>query len=140
MNRFENELFVLDKDSHIPIFSETCTSCNHLDASGERRCAAFPDGIPLPIWCGENDHRLPYDGDHGIQFAPAHSSERLMKTRRPRRPVLALRVKQLEAHVRQLQQRLNEGIMLDKHTIETVTEEVTPFKAVTRKAKPYIRH
>lgn len=65
-----SDLFVLDKNSHIPIFSEICTFCRHLDVSGERRCAAFPQDIPLPIWLGENDHHLPYPGDHNIQFAP----------------------------------------------------------------------
>ena len=65
-----NELFVLDKDSHLPIFSEVCALCLHLDPSGERKCVAFPSGIPLPIWLGENDHREPFPGDHGVQFAP----------------------------------------------------------------------
>ena len=33
-------------------------------------CAAFPDGIPVKIRVGENDHSAPFPGDHGIQFRP----------------------------------------------------------------------
>ena len=69
-----NDLFILDKDSHLPIYSEVCTFCRHLDMSGERQCAAFPTGIPLPIWLGENDHHTPYPGDHGIQFTPVSNA------------------------------------------------------------------
>jgi hypothetical protein len=31
-------------------------------------CAAYPDGIPDPILDSDVDHRVPYAGDHGIQF------------------------------------------------------------------------
>jgi hypothetical protein len=33
-------------------------------------CAAFPDGIPKDISYGENDHRKPFPGDHGIRYEP----------------------------------------------------------------------
>ena len=31
-------------------------------------CAAFPDGIPFEISYGDNDHLMPVEGDHGIQY------------------------------------------------------------------------
>jgi hypothetical protein len=65
-------LFTLDDSRSLPTFSEVCALCKHF-ADGDplvRRCAAFPDGIPLPIWTGEDNHRSPYPGDHGIQFEP----------------------------------------------------------------------
>jgi hypothetical protein len=32
------------------------------------RCAAFPDGIPIPIQANKHDPSKPYPGDHGIRF------------------------------------------------------------------------
>ncbi len=52
----------------VPLYSPVCSSCAHQDEGGDRRCAAFPGGISLPIWLGEDDHRRPHPGDHGIQF------------------------------------------------------------------------
>jgi hypothetical protein len=53
---------------HLPV----CLTCAHFHAyerSGEF-CDAFPDGIPLDILKGKNDHTAPYPGDHGIQYEP----------------------------------------------------------------------
>lgn len=63
---------VLDKEADIPLYSPTCTLCRHWVIGKEkRRCTAFPNRIPMPIWRGENDHQLPYPGDNGIQFEKA---------------------------------------------------------------------
>jgi hypothetical protein len=46
-----------------------CVSCMH---KGEGlTCTAFPDRIPDAILFSEVDHRKPYVGDHGIQYALA---------------------------------------------------------------------
>lgn len=48
----------------------SCLECRHFAALSGMRCAAFPDGIPYPIRSGDVDHRHPFPGDHGVQFAP----------------------------------------------------------------------
>lgn len=57
-----------------------CFECKHLVPKTERdgkpsTCAAFPDGIPREITLSKADHRLPYDGDHGIQFEAKEGGE-----------------------------------------------------------------
>jgi hypothetical protein len=58
----------IDQGSEIKIYSPTCTFCINLRDLDKRLCYAFPEGIPLEIWNGENDHKKPYPGDHGITF------------------------------------------------------------------------
>lgn len=43
-----------------------CLGCVHY--RDDRKCAAYPDGIPRKIWRNEVDHRKPYRGDHETQF------------------------------------------------------------------------
>jgi hypothetical protein len=53
----------------LPSISPVCVFCARLNAAQRRRCAAFGDkDIPLEIWEGQNTHRAPYPGDHGLQF------------------------------------------------------------------------
>ncbi|MGA9139687.1 MAG: hypothetical protein WBZ29_05655 [Methanocella sp.] len=51
----------------IDIPAPMCMFCRHLKY-GSTRCEAFPEGIPDVILFGSHDHRLPYEGDHGILF------------------------------------------------------------------------
>jgi hypothetical protein len=58
-----------DREFDTPRTSRVCDYCRHrFLALHQRRCAAFPDGIPMPIWRAEHDHRTPYAGDHGIRW------------------------------------------------------------------------
>lgn len=65
--------YQIDKEhaNSVMIASPTCFYCiHHSDIMSERKCEAFPDGIPLEIWNGQNDHSEPFPGDNGIQFQP----------------------------------------------------------------------
>jgi hypothetical protein len=50
------------------ITSPLCHSCRYW-INDTLTCAAFPEGIPIPVLTNEWDHRHPLDGDHGIQYA-----------------------------------------------------------------------
>lgn len=64
-------------------WSPVCSRCRHLDrARDDRRCCAFPSGIPIPIWLGEHDHRTPFPGDRGIVFEPATPTDLAMHAER----------------------------------------------------------
>ena len=56
----------------ISVVSRVCSFCQRFDRTNPvaRKCSAFPEGIPLEIWKGENDHTTAYPGDNGIQFQP----------------------------------------------------------------------
>jgi len=57
------------RELYIPQTSRICDYCRHrFFAYHQRRCAAFPDGIPMPIWRAQHDHQSPYPGDHGIRW------------------------------------------------------------------------
>lgn len=54
-----------------------CYGCAHFMSNNLEglTCDAYPDGIPIEIITGENDHREPYSGDHGIQFEPLETAD-----------------------------------------------------------------
>ena len=45
---------VIDRSLNVPGLSPVCTFCRH--EVSFRKCQAFPDAIPLPIWGGEDAH------------------------------------------------------------------------------------
>ncbi len=60
----------LSEEFKISVVSRVCSFCLHFNDKNpiERRCEAFPEGIPLEIWRGENDHTKPFPNDNGIRF------------------------------------------------------------------------
>jgi hypothetical protein len=54
-----------DKQEEVPMVSPVCTYCRRI--LGFRHCEAFAE-IPVEIWSGENLHRTPYTGDHGLTY------------------------------------------------------------------------
>lgn len=57
----------------VSLFSGVCSRCQHFNDSspfegGSMTCKAFPAGIPIEIWNGENTHIAPVPGDGGVQF------------------------------------------------------------------------
>ena len=52
-----------------------CHMCKHWrpgigHPDGKQTCAAFPGGIPDPIWVGTQNHFQQVQGDNGIVFEP----------------------------------------------------------------------
>ena len=43
-----------------------CFLCGRFQ--GDRKCEAFPDGIPDSIWTGDDHHETPVAGDNGLVF------------------------------------------------------------------------
>jgi hypothetical protein len=59
-----------------------CVFCAHKHASAGT-CDAYPEGIPDVMLLNQHDHRLPFEGDRGIQFreAPEVTEYRKRKAR-----------------------------------------------------------
>jgi hypothetical protein len=53
-----------------------CTHCKHyLGTNPKAICVAFPDGIPREILFSEVSHKVPFDGDNGIQYERASETQ-----------------------------------------------------------------
>jgi len=50
------ETLIDDKEFLIPFFSEVCSICIHLISVENKRCKAYPKGIPLKIWNEDTSH------------------------------------------------------------------------------------
>lgn len=59
--------------SFVPVASACHTCARKFPES--LGCEAFPDRIPDEISGGENDHRQPFPGDHGLQYVAADSPD-----------------------------------------------------------------
>lgn len=57
-------------DEGLRLVNPPCATCKHRSKVFAGICLAFPDGIPSEILSGENDHKKPFKGDHGIQYEP----------------------------------------------------------------------
>ena len=51
------------------VITPQCAKCKHYRPE-EIACAAFPDGVPMPILVNNVNHKYPVEGDHGIRFEP----------------------------------------------------------------------
>lgn len=72
MTEFDGDYVLDDSELTIPGASPVCSFCARRTFTDiPRSCEAFPDGIPLPIWLGENGHSVSYPGDGGLQFVRA---------------------------------------------------------------------
>ena len=54
-----------DEEKSIEVLTPCITCKNRIT---QLICKAFPDGIPQIVLLGEEQHRTPLPGDHGIQY------------------------------------------------------------------------
>jgi hypothetical protein len=59
----------IDHDLELSKYSD-CATCARLTDVAGRACEAFPRGIPLAIWHGEQSHKEPIEGDGGKVWEP----------------------------------------------------------------------
>lgn len=50
-----------------------CMDCSRYRWPEPRTCAAFPEGIPTPIWAGDDRHLTAFEGDRGLRFDPSNA-------------------------------------------------------------------
>lgn len=66
----KNDIILDDTELRIPIYSPVCTFCKWLLDWKTRTCKAFPEGIPMGIWLGDDEHdsvRTDQVGDYVLE-------------------------------------------------------------------------
>ncbi len=116
-----------DFEATLPIFSTICNGCKHWIRKPGRKCLAFPDGIPLAIWLGENDHRAAFPGDHGIQFMPKPVVAATPKPTKVRKKRVVVR--RLSTPLSRFRSRLWQDPQVQQQIVEIITPKIEERQA-----------
>jgi len=64
-----------NEPSFITVVDKACDTCAYWDHMNPLKCEAFPDGIPLAILLGMDNHTRPWiedgkEADKGLRYSP----------------------------------------------------------------------
>lgn len=60
-----------DSELNETIYSPVCSDCKHLHSLVNKKCSAYPEGIPDVIWNGKDSHtKIRSDQNNSIIYEP----------------------------------------------------------------------